>query len=126
MVLTLSVFMVTISIHAYAAYEDYENGVCLAFTQYLNKRDVQTMKNSRFNQKFQPRLQNAINAMNSCMKGKADTPQQVKICAQSSLSKADFDFFEGWNMGFKGIDASEPNMNEIKSKFRTSCNTIVN
>jgi hypothetical protein len=60
------------------------------------------------------------------MKGKADTPQQFKNCMASTLSKADYDFLEGWNLGYYGIEISEPNMNEIKSKFRTSCNTIVN
>jgi hypothetical protein len=113
------------SFNVFAANEDFQNGICLAYTQYLNKMDTPTIRNSKFNQKFQPRLNNSINAIGSCMKGKVDSPQQVKVCAQSSLSKADYDFIEGWNLGFKGIEASEPNMNEIKSKFRTSCNTIV-
>ena len=96
------------------------------FAQYLNKEDTPTMKNRDFIAKYQPRFQKIYQSLGNCMKGKQDTSQQVKICIDSSLSKEEADFYKGYNIAIMGIRASEPNMNEIKSKFRTTCGDIVN
>jgi len=121
MLFSMQAFSQTIPAYMYRSY-----GICLALTQYLNKEDASTMKYRDFNSKHQPRMQKIYQTLQSCMKGKQDTAQQVDICAQSTLSKEDYDFYRGYLIGLSGIRASEPNMNEIRSKFRTGCSDIVN
>ena len=126
--LILAYFFTTlgISFHSYGAEEDFDKGVCLAFTQYLNKMDAKTSLNSRFIAKYQPRLNSAMSSIGSCMKGKVDTPQQAKICSQSTLSKADYDFHRGWIFNIMKIDTNNPNIAQIKSNFSQYCAGIVN
>jgi alpha-amylase/alpha-mannosidase (GH57 family) len=100
-------------------------GTCLFFTQYLNKEDISTMKNRSFINQHQPRSTQISKKVYACMEGKPETPQQQKICVETKLNKEDGDFYLGYSQGIMAIRASEPNMNEIKSKFRMLCSDIV-
>ena len=102
-----------------------ELGACLAYADYLNRNDRATMKNQDFVQKYGSRIPKIMDDLRPCMKGKAGTSEDVKNCSSSTLSKADFDFFSGFNLARYGIRVSEPNMAEIQSKYRTTCGSVI-